>query len=187
MANKGSGNSKPPSASSVAPAASSSKYLLGPIEPWRKPRLTEDGRIVPFKDTRQPADPIPNLGKNRAGHTVSDGEAAVRFDKSGFPEFATRFETLLENIHIGSGDRSAHIRAANRNLHQAISRDPTLSQVLGLSRADVDGLLSKVRPPNGYRWHHHQDVGRMQLVTIQEHELATPHTGGMAIWGGGYP
>jgi hypothetical protein len=27
----------------------------------------------------------------------------------------------------------------------------------------------------------------MQLITIEEHDLAVPHTGGMAIWGGGYP
>ncbi|HZH79629.1 MAG TPA: HNH endonuclease [Archangium sp.] len=31
------------------------------------------------------------------------------------------------------------------------------------------------------------DRGRMQLVKFEEHRLATPHTGGMAIWGGGYP
>jgi hypothetical protein len=41
------------------------------------------------------------------------------------------------------------------------------------------------RPPNGYSWHHHQDVGKMQLVDIDEHQLAASHTGGMAIWGGG--
>jgi hypothetical protein len=27
----------------------------------------------------------------------------------------------------------------------------------------------------------------MQLVREQQHKLARPHTGGMAIWGGGYP
>jgi hypothetical protein len=31
----------------------------------------------------------------------------------------------------------------------------------------------------------HQDVGRMQLVDAAEHQLSIPHTGGMAIWGGG--
>lgn len=142
--------------------------------------------ILPFQGTRQSAEPIPNLGKNRAGQTVSDGKTSLRFDKDGFPEFDTKFEILLENIHIGSGDRAAHIKAANHNLYQAISRNPTLSQTLGLSRADVGNLLSKIRAPPGYRWHHHQDAGRMQLVTIQEHDLANPHTGGMAIWGGGY-
>ncbi|HEX5750187.1 MAG TPA: HNH endonuclease [Archangium sp.] len=27
----------------------------------------------------------------------------------------------------------------------------------------------------------------MQLVRREEHRLANPHTGGMAIWGGGHP
>jgi hypothetical protein len=189
MANQGmsDGGGRPPRSSSSAPAASRPKPRLLSIESWRKPRFTADGRIVPFKNTREPANPITNLGKNRAGQTVTDGKTAIRFDKDGFPEFDTRFETLLDDVHLGSGDRAAHIKAANRKLHQAISQDPALSRVLGLSRTDVDNLLTKVRPPNGYRWHHHQDVGRMQLITMQEHELAVPHTGGMAIWGGGYP
>ena len=32
-----------------------------------------------------------------------------------------------------------------------------------------------------YTWHHHQDLGKMQLVkTLEDHKL--PHTGGRAIW-----
>jgi len=189
MANQGmsSGNGEAPSASPAAPAAPSSKYRLTSIESWRKPRLTEDGRIVPFRNTRQPAEPIPNLGKNRAGQTVSDGKASLRFDENGFPQFNTRFETLLDEVNLGSGKPRAHIRDANHKLHQAISKDPALAQELGLTRGDVDALLTIDKPPPGFRWHHHQDVGRMQLITAQEHELALPHTGGMAIWGGGYP
>jgi hypothetical protein len=189
MANQGtsSGNGKAPSASASAAAAPSSKYRLTSIEPWRKPRLTEDGRIVPFKNTRQPAEPIPNLGKNRAGQTVSDGKASLRFDENGFPQFNTRFETLLDEVNLGSGKPRAHIRDANHKLHQAISKDPALAQELGLTRSNVDALLTIDKPPPGFRWHHHQDVGRMQFITTQEHELALPHTGGMAIWGGGYP
>ncbi len=67
MSNGGGSGSRP---SSSAPAASASKYQLRSIEEWRKPRLTEDGRILPFKGTREPASPIPNLGRNRAGQTV---------------------------------------------------------------------------------------------------------------------
>ncbi len=39
--------------------------------------------------------------------------------------------------------------------------------------------------PPGYTWHHHQDYGRMQLVPSGLHQL-TGHTGGAAIWGGGW-
>lgn len=57
---------------------------------------------------------------------------------------------------------------------------------LGLSAEEVASLPTSRRPPSGYSWHHHQDVGRMQLVTDSAHDLGKPHTGGMAIWGGGY-
>ncbi|HSP79831.1 MAG TPA: HNH endonuclease [Myxococcaceae bacterium] len=52
--------------------------------------------------------------------------------------------------------------------------------------AEVEALARSAEPPPGYTWHHHQDVGRMQLVSFEAHRMATPHTGGMAIWGGGH-
>jgi hypothetical protein len=71
-------------------------------------------------------------------------------------------------------------------LFDAIQADPELARILNLGREQVDNLLSIAKPPDGYVWHHHQDVARMQLITEGSHVLARPHTGGMAIWGGGY-
>ncbi|WP_407653855.1 HNH endonuclease signature motif containing protein [Archangium lipolyticum] len=50
----------------------------------------------------------------------------------------------------------------------------------------MEALPTSTTAPSGYTWHHHQDVGRMQLITDGAHQLARPHTGGMSIWGGGY-
>lgn len=37
----------------------------------------------------------------------------------------------------------------------------------------------------GYTWHHHQDIGRMQLVPRPIHTAAgTPHIGGFKMWYG---
>lgn len=170
-------------ASRAAPV--SDKYRIQSVESWRKPQFTEDGRIVPYKGSRSPSEPITNLGRNRAGQTITDGQRTIRFDENGFPAFKTKFETLLDGIHIGSRSRPGHYRAANQKLLQAIEADPALARELGLSRSSVEGLRSSFRAPDGYAWHHHQDVGRMQLVPDGEHLLANPHTGGMAIWGGG--
>jgi len=170
----------------ATPPPPSSGYLLRDIEPWRKPRFTSDGKIVPYKDTRNPPHPIVNLGKNRAGQTVTSGKHTLEFDADGFPRFDTRFETLLDDIHIGSGRPAQHFRAANARLAQAIRADPALARQLGLGPADVELLLVSDAPPQGYLWHHHQDVGRMQLLQRVFHKLSLPHTGGMAIWGGGY-
>jgi hypothetical protein len=190
MANQGmsgSGGSRPPRPSSPTAADSSSKHRLISVEFWRKPSLTEDGRILPFKNTRKPAEPIPNLGKNRAGQTITRGKTTIRFDKNGFPEFEPKFETLIDNTHIGTGKPPAHFKAANQKLSSAIEKDPDLARLLGLSSDEVSALATSDLAPARHKWHHHQDVGRMQLITDAEHRAAIPHTGGMAIWGGGYP
>lgn len=166
-------------------ASTASRHRLQRVESWRKPRFTEDGRVLPYEGSRSPPEPITNLGRNRAGQTITDGERTIRFDENGFPEFETRFETLLEDSHIGSRSRLGHYRAANQKLFQAIQEDASLARELGLSRSTIESLPTSSRAPEGYAWHHHQDVGRMQLVVDAEHQLANPHTGGMAIWGGG--
>ncbi|WPB74770.1 HNH endonuclease [Archangium violaceum] len=179
------GGSRHDSEASRAAAPGSDKHRLQSVESWRKPQFTEDGRIVPYKGSRSPPEPITNLGRNRAGQSVTDGQRTIRFDENGFPAFKTKFETLLDAIHIGSRSRPGHYRAANQKLLQAIEADPALARELGLSRSSIEGLRTSVRAPDGYAWHHHQDVGRMQLVPDGDHLLANSHTGGMAIWGGG--
>jgi len=184
----GSSVGPPPDAEAANPTPSDpapGKHRIQNIESWRKPRFTEDGKIIPYGDTRTPPNPITNLGRNRAGKTITDGERTIHFDRDGFPEFETKFETLLDKSHIGSVARLAHYRAANRKLHQAIKEDPELARTLKLSPKSIERLLTSNDPPVGHSWHHHQDVGRMQLVEDGAHQLAIPHTGGMAIWGGG--
>ncbi|HYO59575.1 HNH endonuclease [Archangium sp.] len=160
-------------------------YRLVQVEAWRKPRLTPDSKVLPFTGTRSPPDSIVILGRNRAGQTLTSGRHTLRFDKDGFAEFNYKFEMLLDDIHIGSGSRPEHYQAANRELFRAIQENPKLAKEIGLTRAQVERLQMSREPPNGFAWHHHQDVGRMQLVARDEHVLAAPHTGGMAIWGGG--
>jgi hypothetical protein len=182
----GGGNTNNPSQTAQANAPSKYRLKEKDIESWRKPQFTPDGKIIPFKNTRQSPKPIPSLGRDRAGQTITDGKNTIRFDKDGFPEFNCRYETILDDVHIGSGNRSSHQRAANQRLFRAIEKDPGLSRELGLTREDISALRESSQPPNGYTWHHHQDVGRMQLIPVGEHQLSVPHTGGMAIWGGGY-
>ncbi|WP_430384400.1 SitA5 family polymorphic toxin [Archangium violaceum] len=179
----GGGNKAAPG--QAAQASAPGRYRLKFIESWRKPTLTEDGKILPYKGTRSPPKPIQNLGRNRAGQTVTNGENTIHFDKDGFPRFETKFETILDDSHIGSGNRFAHYRAANQKLFQTIEQEPALARELGLTREMIAELPTSMVPPRGYSWHHHQDVGRMQLILLGEHKLAAPHTGGMAIWGGG--
>lgn len=171
-------------ASSEGPAPK--RHRIARVEEWREPRLTPDGRVLPYKGTRQPPQPIAILGRNRAGKTVTNGKETVRFDKHGFAEFETKFETLIDDVHIGSSSHRMHFKAANQRLHEAVRADPRLAKELNLSPGEIEALPTSTTAPSGYTWHHHQDVGRMQLITDGAHQLARPHTGGMSIWGGGY-
>jgi hypothetical protein len=60
-----------PASSKEGPAPK--RHHIERVEEWRKPRLTPDGRVVPYKGTRQPPQPIAILGRNRAGKTVTNG------------------------------------------------------------------------------------------------------------------
>ncbi|ATB36178.1 hypothetical protein CYFUS_001592 [Cystobacter fuscus] len=70
--------------------------------------------MLPYKGTRQPPQPIAILGRNRTGKTVTNGRETVRFDKHGFAEFETKFETLIDDVHIGSSSHRMHYR---RDVH----------------------------------------------------------------------
>ncbi|WPB75195.1 HNH endonuclease [Archangium violaceum] len=179
---RGTGGARSPSATS-APR----QYRLDTVEAWRKPHLTEDGKVLPFKGSRHPPEPIVILGRNRAGMVIRDGRNTMRFDKNGFADFDTEFEMVLESSHVGSARPDLHFKAANKRLYETIQADSDLARRLGLTSDEVARLPHAAEAPEGYVWHHHQDVGRMQLVRREAHRLANPHTGGMAIWGGGHP
>lgn len=115
-----------------------------------------------------------------------DGHA-VRYDSDGFPIFDSVADVHLDADAINTGDDVAHFKEANQKLGEALRDNPSLAKELGLEDHHVDWLLKDPPsgdPPDGFTWHHHQDVGLMQLVPEAVHG-DLPHTGGMSIWGGG--
>ena len=81
-------------------------------------------------------------------------KSGIMFDKDGFPDFSGHLYKGGKNeVNIEySGNRTTDAARANK----AAGYDKT---------------------PDGYRWHHHQDCGKMQLVEKGAHEKAG-HTGG---------
>ena len=107
-----------------------------------------------------------------------DGESKIL----DFPDFSEhcRFETQLpENLHKANDYQ--HSKYCNEQLRQAFengSLDP--EQFTDRQRERIrDGYT-----PERYTWHHHEDLGRMQLVDSEIH-AKTPHIGGRSLWGGG--
>lgn len=99
-----------------------------------------------------------------------------------FPVFDSSFDAVLPEETYGMSDK-VHIGIANMQLYDAIQADPGLAIELGLSEIDVENLQSTVTP-TGYDWHHHEEPGKMQLITEEQHGQ-TGHTGGRNIWAGG--
>jgi hypothetical protein len=121
--------------------------------------------------------------------TLADG-TRVEFDGDGFPVLDSRYDTIIDDKHLGTANEAQHFAAANENLYNAILRDPSLVETMGLRDDQLAHIWPKAdgtfrtKPPDDLTWHHHQDTGRMQLVDRIDH-ASIRHTGGMRIWGGG--
>lgn len=112
--------------------------------------------------------------------TYTRNGQSVRYDANGFPMFNARGDVYLPPNKLSVGSRATHDAEASRILGR--STDDQLRGA-GFSNADI-AALRRGEVPDGYTWHHHQDVGRMQLVRSSEHDaLAGGHTGGWSLWG----
>ncbi|MGE3630417.1 MAG: RHS repeat-associated core domain-containing protein [Sandaracinaceae bacterium] len=158
-------------------------------DPSRRPSVVRNEEGVPTHAVvahgPRSGEEVRIISGDEAGTTV-DG---VTRDEDGFVVLDSHYDTVLGDQHLGSGDEAAHFRAANESLANQLREDPGLADRIGLDDDQVSHLLREPpssRPPPRLTWHHHQDTGRMQLVSADEHGAACPHTGGMAIWGGGY-
>lgn len=145
---------------------------------------TVDGRTVkvnePQKYDTRVENPDGSVTYTKKGHTMT-------YDKNGFPQFDSKADIYLDPKHINSKNEAEHFREANEQVAKALENDPSLADRMGLNPEQVqffkDGKNFDRSPPD-LTWNHHQDAGKMELVDREIHSTF-PHTGGMAIWGGG--
>lgn len=111
-------------------------------------------------------------------------EDTVRIDDrvvtGKFPEFSS-----VKDIQLPEDLRFARVNAQEKRCNEELCRDVTENPD---EYKDIftDKQLDQIRAhetPEGYTWHHHQDVGRMQLVDARVHS-ANRHDGGFVLWGG---
>jgi RHS repeat-associated protein len=116
-----------------------------------------NGSVEGYKQTQANSKSSPNT---RNGHLAGDThpETGVPFDSDGFPNFKNNLYNGGQNDVMiePTGNRATDFSAANKNAGYKTT-------------------------PKGYTWHHHQTIGRMQLVESTIH-LKTGHTGGFSIW-----
>jgi hypothetical protein len=112
---------------------------------------------------------------------IKHGETGIVFDNRGFPifdkhiKYETRISGDLKNMSSGM-----HKRMATRQLRSdietgIINRNMFTEKQLAQIKDGFESI-------EDYTWHHHQEVGRMQLIQRQIHKDAG-HVGGDKLWG----
>lgn len=97
-----------------------------------------------------------------------------------FPKFDSVFDAQLPDNLLQASD-SEQFAECNSQLIEAIEKDPSLSKKFSPEQMEQ---IKNGDTPDGYTWHHHEELGKMQLVDAEIH-AHTGHTGGRSIWGGG--
>lgn len=97
-----------------------------------------------------------------------------------FPKFDTPFEMKLDESLYQESDEK-QFEAANEKLKVGIENNQDLRNKF--TEKQIEQILDN-ETPEGYTWHHSEDVGIMQLVDAKVH-AETGHTGGRTLWGGG--
>jgi len=116
--------------------------------------------------TTNSIDKVKNVQRFSDNATIRNGHLAgslhpktkVPFNKNGFPDF------------------SAHLYSKGKNdILINLSRNRVVDEKLANQAAGY------IKTPKGYTWHHHQEIGRMQLVKSKIHRK-TGHTGGFSLF-----
>lgn len=97
-----------------------------------------------------------------------------------FPKFDALFTAQLPVDMLKASDKKQFSECVTQ-LKQAIKDNPSLGDKFSQRQLDQ---IAAGKNPSGYVWHHNEEIGKMELVKCEPHDIAK-HTGGRAIWGGG--
>lgn len=97
-----------------------------------------------------------------------------------FPKFDSVFTAQLPVDKLLAKD-NVQFKECTNQLQYAIKENPSLKKQFTSRQLEQ---IANGKVPGGYVWHHNEEVGKMELVDRNKHDLAK-HTGGKALWGGG--
>ncbi|USO01891.1 MAG: HNH endonuclease [Alphaproteobacteria bacterium] len=117
-----------------------------------------------------------HLGITQTPHPVT----GIPFDIRSFAVFDSvmAYETrVTDSLMIRN--RIPHMREATLKLKQSIERGEVSSSIFNADQ--LRAIEARAPKIPGYTWHHNQELGRMQLLKKEPHDL-TGHAGGMVTW-----
>lgn len=97
-----------------------------------------------------------------------------------FPAFDSKLDVQLPQDMLSETD-SKQFKYCNEQLKDTIEKAPDLAEKFSSVQLEQ---INDLETPDGYTWHHNEELGKMQLVDTDEHQ-ENRHTGGRAVWGGG--
>lgn len=98
-----------------------------------------------------------------------------------FPKFPSKHDVTLP-AELEKGKVGEQKKYCNEGLKDSVSNNPEQAKQFNSQQLEQ---INNHETPDGYTWHHNEEVGKMQLVDSKIH-AENKHTGGKSIWGGGY-
>ena len=102
-----------------------------------------------------------------------------------FPKFDSKLDVQLPK-ELEKSNNTQQFKECNNQLQKTIERDQGLGEQFTEKQKEQ---IKDGKTPEGYVWHHNEEQGKMQLVKVEDHDRTqggAAHTGGKALWGGGY-
>jgi HNH/ENDO VII superfamily nuclease len=112
-----------------------------------------------------------------------ENKAIVKESEFG-QELTERYNAEKKIIEANSGG----FEDFSNYLYEHGPSDVNIGALRGSDKADfaaANKIAGYRSTPSGYTWHHHEDLGRMQLVKTSVHDAAQSglhHSGGRSIW-----
>lgn len=102
-----------------------------------------------------------------------------------FPKFDSAFDAKIPK-ELFEASNASQFKECSRQFMKMLEENPERKAKYTAEFLEqlADGCNTGVAP-DGYVWHHDAAEGVIQLVDRATHEI-TGHTGGRAVWGGGY-
>ena len=122
----------------------------------------------------------PSNGKNVKLADQRHPKTRVPFDSKGFPIFdnIAKYDTKIDAKAFRSKSSTGQMRLATKDLAEAIKRGEVSSS--SFNSEQLKAIKKGKSKIPSYTWHHHQDTGRMQLISERKH-TQTGHIGGEAM------
>lgn len=146
----------------------------------RRCTINEDGSVVRLRCVNDEF-----VGHNHPETGIPYKEKYVDYEsfklRVGVPEFPSVVECYLPK-ELRFATEKEQFGYLNKNLGKIIEDNPSKKTIFNERQVMQ---IEQGYKPQGYTWHHTEDVCKMQLVKTDIHSQ-TRHTGGMSMWAGGY-